>query len=587
MRHLYFHCVYHFKMITLSNWRNKTWIALVIWAFFLPDRTFGQAGKITFTASASKKEVVEGAQVEITWQLSGTTEGKLQLPDLTPFRKAGGLREMSGMQFSNGNVQAHHTWVISLVAPAPGEYTLPEAGITVKGNTYRSNPVSIKVVATGQAARISSISGVPKWADDPNIFIATETNTPRPLVGQQVVCVVNIYTRYGVSGLDLVELPQINKIGLRELERYDNPVEQVTIAGKPYNKQTIYAGAFFPETTGKLTINAAQANVAIVSNNPLQGISTLRLQTAPVVLDVQALPAPAPAGFTGLVGHYTAELKSDRQQIAAGEAVICTVSLRGNGNSRLSAPPAFQMPDGLTTYDPVEKEAETFENGRELVHAQVLEYTISAQKEGNGSCVPQLVWYDPDSSKYITWAPRLEIQVSGQAPLADNGAVDSGFSLHLSSNQKTALGAFGIAALLALLYHWLYHRKKNTADTPLPAVVKETSSPARPAVLPPIPVAEPPAIASPSPPTRHLEQLNQHDFYETLYNQLRQHIAKHLHLSPEKVTLSRATQWAADRGLPIDDLKRFWSTAEMVLYAAQDHSPEREEMYEMVERLTG
>lgn len=587
MRRFYFHGVYHLYMTAFSNWRNKIWIAFFLGAFFPPAWTFGQAGKINFTAGASKKEVVEGAQVEITWLLSGTTEGRLQLPDLSPFRKAGGLREMSGMQFSNGNVQAHHTWVLSLIAPTPGEYTLPEASITVKGNTYRSNPVSIKVVAAGQAARISSISGVPKWADDPNIFIATETSTPRPLAGRQVVCVVNIYTRYGVSGLDLVELPQINKIALRELERYDNPVEQVTIAGKPYNKQTIYAGAFFPETAGKLTINAAQANVAIVSNNPLQGISTLRLQTAPVVLDVQALPAPAPTGFSGLVGHYTAELKSDRQQIAVGEAVICTVSLRGNGNSRLSAPPAFQMPEGLTTYDPVEKEAEVFENGRELVHSQVLEYTISAQKEGSWSCAPQLVWYDPDSSKYVTWSPALDIQVSGQATLADNGAVDSGFSLRLSRNQKTALGAFGIAALLGLLYHWFYHRKKNTADAPPPSVVKETPPPVRPVVLPPAPVVDPPAIVLPSPSATHLEQLNQHDFYETLYNQLRQHIAKHLHLSPEKVTLSRAMQWAADRGLPADELKRFWSTAEMVLYAAQDHSPEREEMYEIVERLTG
>lgn len=568
--------------------------------FFLPASLMSQAGKIVFTATASKKEVVEGAQVNITWQVSGSIEGKLKMPDFGAFRMAGGTQEMSGMQFVNGTVQAQHSWVVSLMAPAPGEYTIPEATFTLKGNTYKSNPVQIKVVAAG-TARSGNTPGIPSGGD-PNIFLATELSHSKAYPGQQVICTVNIYTRYGLSGADLVALPKPSRGAITELERFDTPVEQVTLGGKLYNKQAVFAGAFFPDASGRITISAAQMNVAIQPANIIQPIQTLRLQSEPVALDVRALPAPAPEGFTGLVGQYTPELKVDRDSVAEGEAVIALLRIRGNGNARLLAPPGFRLPEGLTCFDPVVKEEENFENGRELVHSQTLEYVISARKSGDWTCVPVFVWFDPDSSKYITWSPELHIKTSGQSSqdgsnaLLPNGSEGSRFTL--SNSQLIGLGALGLAGALGLFYFlWMRRRKPEAEEEETPSwqsILKEQSPilpPSQPEVIvehisvpPP---AEPPApVATFTPPPT----TNQHDFYEVLYAQLRAAFANRLNITPEQVTQVNASAWMTSKGLSealIADMRLLWRTCEQVLYAAQDHAAEMEEMAEMGKRVMG
>ena len=588
-------------MTAISGLRTIFLIHALLIGFFLPASLMSQAGKIVFTATASKKEVVEGAQVNLTWQVSGSIEGKLKLPDFGAFRMAGGTQEMSGMQFVNGTIQAQHSWVVSLMAPAPGEYTIPEATLSLKGNTYKSNPIQIKVVHAG-SARSGNSPGIPAGGD-PNIFLATELSASKVYPGQQVICTVNIYTNYGLSGADLVSLPKLSRGAILELERFDTPVEQVTIGGKPYNKQAVYAGAFFPESSGRITISAAQMNVAIQPANVIQPIQTLRLQSEPVTLNVRALPAPAPDGFTGLVGQYTPEIKVDRDSVAEGEAVIALLRIRGNGNPRLSAPPAFRVPDGLTSFDPVVKEEENFENGRELVHSQTLEYVISARKSGDWTCAPVFVWFDPDSSKYVTWSPEIRVKVSGQgnkddsSSLLSNDADNSRFSF--SNSQLIGFAALGLAGALGLFYFFWMRRRKSETEEEMPSwknVLKEQAPilpPSQPEVIvehitvPPL--AEPPApVATYTPPPA--PSTNQHDFYEVLYAQLRAAFANRLNITPEQVTQVNASAWMTSKGLSetlIADMRLLWRTCEQVLYAAQDHAAEMAEMAEMGKRVMG
>ena len=63
-----------------------------------------------------------------------------------------------------------------------------------------------------------------------------------------------------------------------------------------------------------------------------RGSVEVEASTEPVPLEVQPLPAGAPAGFKGAVGQFTLESKLVPEQVNEGEPITWTLSLKGTGN---------------------------------------------------------------------------------------------------------------------------------------------------------------------------------------------------------------------------------------------------------------
>jgi hypothetical protein len=534
--------------------RTFQWLFVIVWLQQLPNVLNAQDKEVRLNAVISTREVVEGAHFEVTYQLSGSISGDLLAPNFSPFQRLGNTQELSGMQFVNGSVSAHHTWVFSLTAPASGEYTIPPAEVQLKGKVYRSKELRVRVLPATKVKSGGPLS-IPAGAD-PSVFLLMEVNTASVYVGQQVVVKVYLYTKRALSGVNLVRLPELSSGNLKELERYNEAEEQVTVGGERYNRLLVYAGSFFAEAPGRVVVSPAVINTAVVSSNPFQSYRTIQLASSPLSLDVMKLPLPIPDGFSGLVGQYEVEAIINIDSILVGEAAVCTLSIQGNGNSRLLELPKVGVSEGLKGYEPIVKEEEVYENGRELAHRQLLEYTVSALSEGMQFIKPSLIWFDPDSNKYVRYEPIISIKV-GPKQKGELFPTSVGGGEFWTVARKVGLGSIVVA--LAVLAGYFVVDRKNKMQITMPApssVPLEVSTVGLGQDL-------------------LVEEEKPTGFYAQVYWEVRRYFANRLGVAPEEVSKKLVSRWMEENGYSISamsDMQFVFNTCEQALYAEQDHS---------------
>lgn len=537
--------------------RAVQYLLIVVFLFQLPFGLLGQDNGVLLKSSISGEEVVEGSRIEVTYQLSGSINGDFRAPDFKPFQRVGGIQELSGMQFVNGVVNAHHTWVLGLIAPVAGEYTIPAGEVVLKGKVYRSKELRVRVLPASES-KSNIVSRVPAGAD-PNIFLIAEASRSSVYVGQQVVLTVRLYTKVSLSGVNLVGLPGLSKGVLKELERYSGSEDVVVIAGNRYSRLVVYAGTFFAEEPGRVLISQAVVNTAIMSGNAFSSFRSLQVSSRPVVVEVKPLPLPVPEGFSGLVGRYEAEIKVFPDSILRGEASVCNFVISGNGNSRMFLPPVALISAGLAGYEPIVKEEAVYENGQELVHRQTLEYTFSAKDEGDQTIKPVLVWFDPDSSKYCTYGEVITIRVGAEKgnTFIQRDVYDKSF---WNKSRRLGLGAILFAAVLLIVYfvvrryryrtlHPAYNGKLIADNVVKGEEVNFTIN----------------------------EEYGTNAFYEAVYWEIRRFFSSRLGVEVEQVNSNNLGEWMKENGYglgAIEDMRYVFRTCEQALYAEQDHSRE-------------
>jgi len=549
--------------------RTVQWLCIVFGLVQLPFVLFSQGESIRLDAIPSTKEVVEGGHLEVSYQLLGSINGDFRAPGFGAFTRSGTTQELSGMQFINGTVSAHHTWVIGLTAPSPGEYTIPPAEVYLKGKTYRSKALQIRVLPAAKAS-VGAVASVPPGAD-PSLFLSAEVTRSNVYVGQQVVIKVYLYTKRTLSGVNLVRLPQLSKGTLKELERYNEPDDQVMLRGEQYNRLLVYAGSFFAESSGSVVISPAIVNTAVISGNIFQSFRTVQLAASPLSIEVKELPAPIPEGFSGLIGQYEAEVGSLSDSILEGDASVCTLMIRGNGNSRLLVLPPTVLSEGLTGYDPIVKEEEVYENGQEIAHRQVLEYTISAQSEGNQTVKPVFIWFDPDSSRYCTYSPLVPIFV-GKGQRNTFLSTDDGSNSYWNRSRRIGVGAL-LAALFLLIGYFLFSRYRRGQLTDLGSKPKEV-------------VLSELTVDAMTVPTQTEGALL--ESYSGIYWEVKRFFAKKIGVTPEEIGIQRLCNWLEANGYSsaaITDMRTVFSTCEQALYAEQDHGQDYAVIKEKAIRL--
>lgn len=538
--------------------RTVQWLCIVLGLLQLPFVLLSQGESVRLEAIPSTKEVVEGARLEVTYQLLGSINGDFRAPVFGAFTRSGTTQELSGMQFTNGTVSAHHTWVIGLTAPSPGEYTIPPAEVYLKGKTYRSKALQIRVLPAAKA-RPGGVLSVPPGSD-PSLFLAAELSRSTVYVGQQVVAKVYLYTKRSLSGVNLVRLPELSKGVLKELERYNEPEDQVVVGGERYNRLLVYAGSFFAESPGSIVLSPAVVNTAVISGNLFQSFRTVQLASSPLSIEVRELPTPIPEGFSGLIGQYEAEIGLLSDSMLEGEASVCTLTIRGNGNSRLLVLPPIVLSEGLAGYDPIVKEEEVYENGQELIHRQVLEYTISAQAEGNQTVKPVFIWFDPDSSNYCTYSPLVPVLV-GKGQMNTSFSTDDGSNPFWNTSRRLGVGAL-LAALFLLIGYFLVFRYRRSQLIRLENGTKEVF------------LNEPP-VNSMSLPTPSEVALP--ESYSTLYWEIKRFFSIKMGIAPEDISVHGLCNWMEANGYSsaaTADMRTVFSTCEQALYAEQDHTQE-------------
>ncbi len=429
-------------MKIIPSYISKLGVTLVFLLF--AGITFA-GGNITFTAS-SKTMVEVGERFQIFYTLNADGSG-FTAPDFGTLSVISGPNRSSSssIQYINGRMSqsTELTFSFYVMATREGEVNIPPATIKVNGKTYKSNPLTIKVLKGNAAAQnqsggqtqqsagsggggaTSSGGGLVKNSD---IFLKALISDGSPYLGQQVIVTYRLYFKVNISNLSVNRQPSFSGFWTKDLQDNNKQLQQSTkvINGVQYAVADIDKVAIFPQKTGKLTIDPMELEVVAQvrtqtkrrrSHDPFDDFFNdpffnrniknvkVKVNSNKLTLDVKPLPqADKPADFNGAVGEFSFAAKIDRTKLTANDALTITVTVSGNGNLELIDPPSVKFPVDFESYDPkVTNRIRTGSNG--ISGYKKFEYLAIPRNPGDFVIPPvTFSFFNPKDGKYYTYS---------------------------------------------------------------------------------------------------------------------------------------------------------------------------------------
>jgi len=404
---------------------------------------FGQ--NVQFTGSA-KNVVRIGERFNLIYSLNA--EGNsFRGPEFEKFQVLTGpyTSQSSSVQIINGKVSrsVDYTYTYVLSAREEGIFEVPEAQVNVDGEIFTSNKVKIQVVkgAQSQSGQQGSTGNQRKPAGSDNdysddVFLRVITSKRNPMQGEQIIVTYKLYYRINISAPEFNKEPSFKGFWKNDLNKDRKSYVQYTenYRGQQYNVAELKKFALFPQRSGKITIDGAdaicQAQVKAQSqrksrdplfdnffNDPFfNRYKTIEipLKVKPITIEVSPLPTTnRPAEFNGAVGNFEFKSTIDKTELKANEAITLKFTVNGTGNIELVDKVDISFPPDFEVYDPkVSKKINASKNG--VSGSKTFEYLIIPRTAGEFIINPvTFSFFDLRSKTYksIT-TPEYNINVS-------------------------------------------------------------------------------------------------------------------------------------------------------------------------------
>lgn len=276
-----------------------------------------------------------------------------------------------------------------------------------------------------------------------NIFIRVTVDKAQAYVGEQINASYKLYTRLPMN-MTLTQLPSLNGFWSEDFNIPNPPqMTEEVIDGKVYQVFLLKKSALFPQQSGKLKLDPAKAsgvvrilekvgedrhlrdgsgfgslfmddpffNRDLFSRYNYKEVS-LDLSSKPVEINVLPLPAGAPPGFTGGVGHFDVEARLDSDVMTTDESLPLDIIISGTGNFKLLGKPKINFPDELAVGDPAVQDTITSRTPGIRGEKQFT-YMLNPERPGTYT-IPafEFSYFDPVAGKYITRTiPAHNLQV--------------------------------------------------------------------------------------------------------------------------------------------------------------------------------
>jgi hypothetical protein len=256
---------------------------------------------------------------------------------------------------------------------------------------------------------------VPRWRpapespDDPAVFLRAELQPPQPVVGQQVLYTIYLFTREDIANIAPTGLPSFKGFWVQDIPIPQHPpMEMVELNGRRYGRVPLIQKALFPLRAGGFPIEGATLDLTVEHYDrsfffgpAVARPETVRLRTDGQILNVQPLP-PAPPGFTGAVGQLALNVRLEPRQLRLGEAATLTVQLGGTGNFQGLPEPQVTAPAGLTLYPP-QQEGRDEIAGTTVRGRRSWSYVVVPGRTGSYRLeAPRVPYFDPIAHEFRT-----------------------------------------------------------------------------------------------------------------------------------------------------------------------------------------
>ena len=365
----------------------------------------GRASATTVRATLDRQRAYVGEQVGLEIEVNGAKDApppELGAIDGFTVRYLGPATQVSIVQ---GRVSQSVTHRYALVAKRPGRFALGPFDVSVGGQTYRTETLSVRVVAQGKAKPGS----LPQQAaGGHDLTLVLETGKREVFLHERIPITLTLYV--GATRVDDVQYPRIESDAF-SIEPFERPVQgRVRRGGKSY--QTLqFETSIVPLRAGTLMLGPVVQSMSVLvsrrERDPFFGrffgadIFTERqpreVHSNAEPLTVRPLPgAGRPPDFSGAVGQFDLNVSARPTELQANDPITLTIRITGTGNLSGVSPPAIGGP-GFKTYPARSLKAE------ESLGARVLEQVIIPTSE-DVTELPKISfsYFDPDSGAYRT-----------------------------------------------------------------------------------------------------------------------------------------------------------------------------------------
>lgn len=407
-------------------------------------------------------------------------------PSLADFEVLSGpnLSTFSNIQITNRKaVRSSTTSYTYIVSPKKsGKLTIGSASIKVGNRIVRSKPLTFNAHAgsasskqggnAGQApANGNAIDNSVQQAGTPvtnrDLFIDVTTSKTEVNEQEAILLTYNIHYRAGVglANTQLSVIPDFKGFISQEIPLAGNQI-QTNIEqrnGTTYRTGTILQYLLFPQKSGKLTIPSITFDCTVVQQNNHMSLADaffngggnigvkVQRRVPEKTIQVNPLPQPRPADFSGAVGKFSISGKLLTPNIKTNDIATYRITVNGNGNLKLITPPAITFPTDFDSYDAKTNErTQATEKG--MTGSITFDYNFVARNTGKYE-IPavKFTYFDLESQSYKTiQTEALQLNVTqGERSNAD---VDRQLAL-LKSDIKD-IHATDSQSFLSSIYKW-------------------------------------------------------------------------------------------------------------------------------------
>lgn len=373
---------------------------------------------------------------------------------LENLERAGGSSQMEDLRVMNGALSRSFRYVLPLRPLAIGPARVRGLVVTVRGQSFHLPDQELRVQeqpaggapgaggagrgrmqgapggAAGQLPPMPSPQdifdqffgggrpsiGAPPQAQGPAAFLRAEVQPARPLLGEQAIYTIYLYTRQDVAALNSTAMPTFQGFWVRDVPQPEHLVpEMVTVGSERYARVPIIRKVLFALRPGPHLLEPAGCDVVIEPltrgffGPMMERPQELHLRTAALPVDVRPLPSPPP-GFRGVIGQVSLAATLQPYKLRPGQAATLTVTLAGAGNLQGVAAPQLDLPPGLTAFAPQQRSDDRL-NGTTVVGSRTWIYVLVAGHPGLYSLRPQpITYFDPVHHEYLlAESPRLAL----------------------------------------------------------------------------------------------------------------------------------------------------------------------------------
>jgi hypothetical protein len=506
-------------MITFLRSYSKKIIQLILFfsAIFFAQASFAQ---VKFSVICPDKKIGKNDLLQIQFKVEGATNvDNITPPSFDNFIIVEGPNQQRSISSINGKVSQSVAIGFSLKPTTTGKFTIKSATARADGNDYKTNPITVQVVAGSVVQQSNNNPNLPSFPnfnfdlspapvahqfDDyilkpgenvaqktkENLFLKLDVDKKACYVDEPVVATYKLYTRLP-SETTITDAPSFNGFSVNDLD-VNNNATQEKYNGRMYNVYTLRKVELYPLQPGNITLDPIVADNKITfikseyANSQrndgffdmfdnfgqaalppeAQITQNVTLKSTPVTITVKPLPAQnKPADFRGAVGNFTITSSLEKNEITTDDAGTLKLTVTGKGSIQLINAPTINWPKGIDGYEAKVKD-NVDKTKVPIQGSKTFSYPFTISKAGKYTIDSiAFSYFDPATSSYKTLrtAP-LEINVKkGKGILVKKEAPKNSADTNSLFSKQTELTA-GIILVVLIIFVVLFLIIKKRKD---------------------------------------------------------------------------------------------------------------------------